>query len=338
MPRPAVSGSLRWGARGIIRPVQPKFPTLPPLVLPLLAVGGTFFLLFGLLPYAFGYGTVPITTFTMLWRLWLDNPDWQHGLMVPFISVGLVIWDWDRLKEIPVQPDRRGWIFYFLASGLFYLGFLADIQYFAFFSLQAFVGAAILLFWGAAAFRRLFFPWMFLFFAWPLPFLDNAISFPLRVLMTQVSHAFLNLIGIDTLRVGTSLVSAPDFANGLRQGERFALDVANPCSGIRSLFALMMISALYGHLTLQEKWKKLVLFTASFPLAVLGNFVRVLMLTFGTLLFGNNIAIGTLEDPTAYHLAAGFAVFVVALGGMVGVGKLLDRGQPKGRDLGPESP
>lgn len=304
--------------------MQSKFFGVPALVVPLLAVVGAFLLLFGLLPYAFGYGTVPITTTTMLWRLWLDNPDWQHGLMVPFISVGLVIWDWEQLKKIPVQPDRRGWAVYFFAAGLFYLGFLADIQYFAFFSLQAFVGGAVLIFWGTAAFRRLFFPWIFLFFAWPLPFLDNVISFPLRILMTQISHFFLNLIGIDTLRVGTSLVSAPDFVAGERQGERFALDVANPCSGIRSLFALMMISALYGHLTLKHNWQKSVLFACSLPLAVLGNFVRVIMLTFGTLLFGNKIAIGTLEDPTVYHLASGFAVFVVALGGMVGLAKLLE--------------
>ena len=251
-----------------------KFPFW---AIPLLAVAGGLALLFGCLPYAYGYGTVPITTWTMLWRLWMDNPDWQHGSMVPFISVGLVIWDWDSLRRIAVQPDWRGWVLFGFAAGLFYFGFLADVQYLAFFSLQAFLGSAILIFWGAQAFQRLLFPWAFLFFAWPLPFLDNAISFPLRVFMTQFAHLFLNLIGIDTLRVGTSLVSAPDFAAGIKQGERFALDVANPCSGIRSLFALLMISALYGHLTLKRNWQKIVLFAASFPLAVLGNFVRVLM-------------------------------------------------------------
>jgi exosortase len=297
---------------------------IPPWSVSVLAVGASLGLLFGYLPYAYGYGTVPITTWTMLWRLWMDNPDWQHGSMVPFISLGLVIWDWDQLKRIPVRPDWRGWILYGFSAGLFYLGFLADVQYLAFFSLQAFLGSAILIFWGTAAFRRLLFPWAFLFFAWPLPFLDNAISFPLRVFMTQVSHLFLNLIGIDTLRVGTSLVSAPDFAAGLNQGERFALDVANPCSGIRSLFALMMISALYGHLTLQQNWQKAVLFAASFPLAVLGNFVRVLMLTFGTLFLGNDIAIGTEANPTTFHMTAGFAALLVALGWMAGMSRLLE--------------
>ena len=316
--------------------MKPSLPSVAVYAVPCLAVTGSFLLLFGLLPYAYGYGSVPITTFTMLWRLWMDNPDWQHGFMVPFVSIGLVIWDWDNLKNLPVRSDWRGWGLFALALALFYLGFLADIQYLAFFSIQAFVGAGILIFWGSAAFSRLLFPWAFLFFAWPLPFLDNVISFPLRVLMTQISHVFLNLIGVDTLRVGTSLVSAPDFAGGLQQGEKFALDVANPCSGIRSLFALMMISALYGQLTLKYGWQKIALFALSLPLAILGNFFRVLLLTFGTLWFGNRVAIGTLEDPTTYHLVAGFSVFVVALGGMVGLGHLLGRMKPASASPAPQ--
>jgi exosortase len=166
-------------------------------------------------------------------------------------------------------------------------------------------------------------------FAYPFYFLDNIISFPLRGVMCELSQGFLNLIGVDTMRVGTALVSAPDYAAGLKQGERFALDVANPCSGIRSLFALMMVSALYAHLTLDKTWQKLVLFALSPALAVAGNFARMLMLTFGTILMGSGVAIGTEENPTTYHMAAGFFVFVVALGGMVAVGWVLQGGLAK---------
>jgi len=131
------------------------------------------------------------------------------------------------------------------------------------------------------------------------------------------------------MRVGTALVSAPDYAAGLKQGERFALDVANPCSGIRSLFALMMVSALYGQLTLEKAWQKWAMFLISPALAVAGNFARMLMLTFGTILLGSGVAIGTEENPTTYHMAAGFFVFVVALGGMVAVGWILQGGLAK---------
>jgi len=50
------------------------------------------------------------------------------------------------------------------------------------------------------------------------------------------------------------------------------------------------------------------------------------MLTFGTILLGSRVAIGTEEKPTTFHMAAGFFVFVVALGGMVAVGWVLQGG------------
>ncbi|NDD57509.1 MAG: exosortase/archaeosortase family protein, partial [Verrucomicrobia bacterium] len=177
--------------------------------------------------------------------------------------------------------------------------------------------------------KALAFPYIFLMFSYPFYFLDNIISFPLRGVMCELSQGFLNLIGVDTMRVGTALVSAPDYAAGLKQGERFALDVANPCSGIRSLFALMMVSALYAHLTLNKTWQKLTLFALSPALAVAGNFARMLMLTFGTILLGSKVAIGTEESPTTFHMAAGFFVFVVALGGMVAISWILQGGLAK---------
>jgi exosortase/archaeosortase family protein len=88
----------------------------------------------------------------------------------------------------------------------------------------------------------------------------------------------------------------------------------------------MMVSALYAHLTFAKSWQKWTLFILSPALAVAGNFVRMLMLTFGTMILGNTVAIGTEENPATFHLAAGFVVFVVALGGMVGVGWILQGG------------
>jgi exosortase/archaeosortase family protein len=91
----------------------------------------------------------------------------------------------------------------------------------------------------------------------------------------------------------------------------------------------MMVSALYAHLTLQKSWQKWVLFLLSPALAVAGNFARMLMLTFGTMILGSTIAIGTEQNPTTYHLAAGFFVFIVALGGMAVISWMLQGGWKK---------
>ncbi|NBQ55228.1 MAG: exosortase/archaeosortase family protein [Verrucomicrobia bacterium] len=287
--------------------------------------------LYGWIPYNFGFESKARPVLGMLYRFWTDpsTTDWHHGMIVPLISLGLVIHRWKDLQKVPIRPSMAGIPLVVGALVLFWVGYKIDITIVGFFSLQLMVGGLILWFLGWAMMKELLFPYTFLLFSYPFYFLDNLVAFPLRGLMCQLSQGFLNLIGVDTMRIGTALVSAPDYVAGLKQGERFALDVATPCSGIRSLFALMMVSALYAHLTLEKTWQKWALFLLSPALAVAGNFARMLMLTFGTMTLGSAVAIGTEQNPTTYHLAAGFAVFIVALGGMSAVGWLLQGGWKK---------
>jgi exosortase/archaeosortase family protein len=145
------------------------------------------------------------------------------------------------------------------------------------------------------------------------------------VMMSHAAVFSLDFIGIDVVRNGTGILSAPEPLLGIPAGKKFAVDVADPCSGIRSLFSLMMASALYGNLVLVKWWQKWILFICSAPLAIAGNLARILMLTIGTIVFGPDFAIGKnpLTDPSWFHMAAGYLVFFVALGGMVGIGKVL---------------
>ena len=288
--------------------------------------------LYGFIPYNFGFESKARSVFEMLQRFWTDpsTADWHHGMIVPLISVGLILHRAKELEKVVIQPSGWGVLGVVAALALFWVGYKIDITIVGFLSLQMMIGGLILWLFGWEMMKAVAFPYAFLMFAYPFYFLDTIVAFPLRGLMCQMSQFFLNLVGVDTLRVGTALVSAPDYAKGLAQGQRFALDVATPCSGIRSLFALMMVSALYAHLTLQKGWQKGVLFLLSPALAVLGNFARMVMLTLGTILLGSAVAIGTEEHPTTFHMAAGFFVFVVALGGMVGLSRIL-QGIGKGK-------
>ena len=145
------------------------------------------------------------------------------------------------------------------------------------------------------------------------------------MLMSHAAVFVLDFIGIDVVRNGTGILSAPEPLLGIPAGKKFAVDVADPCSGIRSLFALMMASALYGHLAMKNWWQKWILFLCSAPLAIAGNLARILMLTIGTIVFGPEFAIGKnpLTDPSWFHVIAGLLVFAVAIGGMVGIAKVL---------------
>jgi exosortase len=276
------------------------------------------------IPYAQAYIGAPETLWDSLRRSW-GYEQWQHcWLVVPAVAF-IVYSQREKLRRTPIRGSAWGLAVIIVALVIYWAGFRVENYYIGFFSIQLLIGGLILWLGGWRWMWALIFPYMFLGFAWPLYFLENSITFPLRMVMSNTSVTVLNGLGIDVVRQGTGILSAPDPLLGIPAGKKFSVDVADPCSGIRSLFALMMVSALYGHFVLRTWWQKWILFACSVPLAVLGNLARILMLSIGTMVFGSEFAIGkdALDDPSAFHMGAGYLVFAVALAGMVGISKLL---------------
>lgn len=324
-----------------------------PLAVSAAVLLGAMYFLFGWMPYGAGWGGEVKPVFSLLGWMWKNAVEWEHCILVPFIAAFLVYWSRSRISGVPLEGSWLGAAALGFGILLYWIGYQIDVVVFSFLVMHFLFGAMLWTLFGWRFLRAVLFPYAFLFFALPMPFLESTLAFPLRDIMARFSHFFLNLIGIDAIRVGTAIVSAADHAYGIPQGAKFALDVADPCSGIRSLFALTMVSALYAWFMSSasrtlvrqrsegpawkrfawecvalgtDHWRGWLVFAAAFPLAVLGNFARILMLTFGTLVFGAEIAIGSLEEPTAYHMASGFLVFGVALGGLVVWSWLLEGG------------
>ena len=290
----------------------------------ILAVGCLIFLFF-FFPYTFGVLDHIVSIAHAAFHLWINLPDFQHGILVIPISLGIVYANRGKLAALPVRGSWWGFAVLGAAMLSYLIGYLADIQYLGFLAFSLTLAGLVLWLLGTAWMRAVAFPWAFLFFMWPLPFIDNLVAFPLRLIMSQGAHLLLSLLGVANVKIGTAVVSAANPAMGMREGDIFAVDVADPCSGIRSLYALLMISALYGYFTMRWTWQKWALFLAAVPLAVLGNMARIVILTYGTLLWGSAFAIGSLDHPTWFHMGAGYVVFAVALFGMLGCGSLLER-------------
>jgi exosortase len=280
-------------------------------------------LLFGV-PYAQGYVGGRISLAHSLLSLWRYE-QWQHcSLVIP--AIGIILYaQRKQLPRLTTHGTVWGLPILVLALVTYWAGYRVENYYIGFLSVHLIIGGLILWLGGWNWFNALAFAYGFLIFVWPLYFLENAVTFPLRMIMARASADVLDLLGISVILHGTGIMSAPEPLIGLRAGERFGVDVADPCSGIRSLFALMMVTALYGHLTLRTWWQKCILLSSSIPLAILGNLLRILMLTFGIMTVGPEVAIGKdpLIDPSWFHMLAGCLVFAVALGGMIGMGRLL---------------
>jgi exosortase len=277
-----------------------------------------------LMPYGFGYGDGRVSLGWFLQNGWKQD-EWKHcWLILPFFCF-FVFQVHEQLALVKPKGEWLGLVAFICCLFIYYIGFRVDNTQLGIFAMWATAPSLVLWLAGWNALSILAFPLLFLFFAWPVGFLESAITFPLRMLMSHAAVFSLDFIGIDVVRSGTGILSAPEPLLGIPAGKKFAVDVADPCSGIRSLFALMMASALYGHMTLKNWWQKWILFVCAVPLAIAGNLARILMLTIGTIVFGPDFAIGKnpLTDPSWFHVIAGLLVFAVAIGGMVGIAKIL---------------
>ncbi len=102
---------------------------------------------------------------------------------------------------------------------------------------------------GPAFLRSVAFPIGFLVFMVPIPaVLRNTIAFPLQLFAAQTATFCLSGAGIPVLREGNVIVLA-----------QTTLEVADACSGIRSLQALVALSTVYAYLTQHVWWKRLAL-------------------------------------------------------------------------------
>jgi len=269
-------------------------------------------------PFDTGYATERSPLGFALWSTWTttskDAQDYSYCLLVPVIVAYLVFERSPRIARAPIRGINVAMVVILLGLLLFWIGSKAGKQYMGCGGIQLLLAGIILWFWGVAVFRMVLFAWALLSFAWPLPFIDTSIAFPLRMMVSGVAYHVLNLIDIPCLRNGTAIISAPNPAANLSTGARFQIDIADPCSGIHSLLALLMFSALYSYFFLPRRWQQWTVFLSAIPLTIVGNVVRILLLVVGSINFGTTFAIGTNDTPSWYHEGCGYAVFAVVLG------------------------
>ncbi len=300
---------------------------------------------------ALGVGTVLLVVLLSLWpyqhwdfterssviggiiRKAQQDSEWWFCLVTPFI-VGWLVWRMRMtLSRLPMIGSWLGVPVLLFGMVMYWFGYKADTAYPGYLAGQLLTLGLILTLGGGGWLKQLFFPWAFLVFTWPMLPLENLLAVPLRMMAAQFSGIVLNLVGVDVVREGTGLHSAANEARGLIQGQLFQLDVEEPCSGIRSLFSLMMISALYGWISLKSWLPRGLLFATAIPLAILGNIVRMVLLALGSLWFGSEFAIGRNidgnQEMSFFHSMAGFTVFGVAMAGMFAICTQLEKRMDK---------
>lgn len=253
-------------------------------------------------------------TFITLVRTWETNPNYSHGYLIPPVVVLLFWREWKRF----VAEIARGAMWGLALIALALLGHIVSIRAGVFmtqgYSFVLLLFGLCLFMFGKRATRRVWFPLAYLVFMLPMPpYLVNVVSFQLKVFAARAGSLAAVKLGIPLVRSGMT-IHLP--AGSLR--------IADPCSGLRSLIALVALGALFAYLSDGRFWKRAVLFVSSVPLAVAANIVRISVLCVVASVGGIDAALGF------FHDFSGLLLFLIAFTGLVIVRKLLRFGVQEG--------
>jgi exosortase len=238
-----------------------------------------------------------LPTLHRLVREWWQRPDFSHGFFVPLFSAFIIWQDRHRLARLRLQPSSFGLAVLIFSLSVLIVGQLGAELFLARFSLLLLVASLVVLFLGWNHLRALLFPLAFLVLMIPIPTLIfNQITFPLQFLASRVAADILPWLGVPVLREGNVVVLPA-----------MALEVAEACSGIRSLMSLATLAIIYGYLMERRILMRVLLAIVAVPIAVAANGLRII---------GTGLLVQYWDPNKAegfFHLFSGWLIFVVSL-------------------------
>ncbi len=243
----------------------------------------------------------------LLVRDWtnFDNPDSGTGLLLAPLAVWFAYQAGLRAERKPAVLLALA--FLVSAVGLRYLSDLAAELFTMRVSMLIAVAGLILWFFGV---RQLI--------AWWLPFVLFGLAIPLPELVIAKLTAPLQLVAS---RIGASLIEwrdIPVLLNGnVIRIPGHDLFVAEACSGLRSLTALVNLGVLLGAMLLAKPWSRVTLLVLAVPMAILINGFRIFLTAFLVFFVSPEAGTGFM------HTTEGWLMFVIAFASLGAVASLL---------------
>ena len=229
---------------------------------------------------------------------WWQIPDFSHGFLVPIFAAYLVWTKRTALLETKIAPTWSGIALVFLGLAVLLLGVYGAELFLSRISLVILLAGLVLGFGGWQLLKELRFPLLVLLLAIPIPFIVfNEITLPLQTLASKLASALLPLFGVPVLREG-NVIELP----------AMKLEVAEACSGIRSLMSLFTLAVFYGYFMDKSNLRRVLLALASIPIAIAANALRIL---------GTGLCVQYWDPDKAlgfFHEFSGWVMFLVSLG------------------------
>ena len=228
---------------------------------------------------------------------WYTIPDYSHGFLVPFFAMFLL---WDKRKVLRHTPVRQSWqgiSLVVVSIAILILGVYGVDLFTARISFVLLLAGLIWTFFGWQMLRELRFPLLVLVLAIPFPtILFNKITFPLQLFASRLASTILPMLGVPVLLEG-NVIQLPVMK----------LEVAEACSGIRSLMSLFTLAVFYGYFLERTTRRRVLLALASIPIAVAANVLRIV---------GTGLCVQYWDPVKAlgfFHEFSGWVMFVISL-------------------------
>lgn len=228
-----------------------------------------------------------------LFFTWLNHSNNSHGILVPLISAFLIWQKRQQLSEEKISSSAWGAVILIASICLYLIAYAGAIAVVARAMIVFSLIGLILFNFGKRIFSIIAFPLFYLIFMVPIPeSIYTLVAFPLQLFATKVSASILAFFSIPLLREGNMLYFA-----------QTQLEVAEACSGLRSMTSYIMLSFLFAYMMKPNWTRRAVIVLSAIPLALFGNLIRVTGTGILAHLYGSKVAIGFL------HEFSGLAVF-----------------------------
>jgi exosortase len=202
---------------------------------------------------------------TLLPSIWAD-PQYQHGWIVPLLSVVLLFWWRQPVGSVTTSARLAG-------LGLLVASFAIRLM-FAYFRVKTFdmytfvpaLAGVFLMAGGWSVFRWAWIPIALLIFMYPLPEgHQRYLTGPLQTFNTIVATFLLQTLGFDAIRDG----------NLIRLGEDHVMNVVDACAGLKMLTIFVWLAAVVIAVAGLQWWENLVIAISAIPMAILANTLRI---------------------------------------------------------------
>jgi exosortase len=247
---------------------------------------------------------------------WYTDDNYSHGFLIVPLALYLAWERRARFQTTEIRPSVFGLVVVAGSLLLLTAGILGSELFTTRVSFIGTVIGVMLFLFGWGRLRVLAFPIALLFLMVPIPsIIFNQIAFPLQIFASRVGESALELSNIPVLREGNVLILA-----------NTTLEVAEACSGIRSLVSLITLAIVFGYFSDTRPWVRTLIAVSAVPIAVLTNGARVAGTGIAAYYYGSAAAEGFI------HEFAGWLVFIAAFALLALLQQLISRILP------PQSP